>query len=573
MNKTIDINLANMLFHIDERAYIKLQHYLEAIKRSFSGTPGSDEIIADIEARIAELFHEKIESDRQVITVVEVEDVIKVMGQPEDYLVDEDIFEDPPRQSAPTKRSKKLYRDIDSKYIAGVSSGMGHYLGIDALWVRLLWVFLTIFSGGGFIFIYILLWVLIPEAVTTSQKLDMTGEKVNISNIERKVKEGFDDVADRIQNVDYSKVKSSGRTFFDAIGDVIMFLFKVFGKFIGILMIIVGASTLIGLFIGLFTVGILDVVHLPGIDFYDVVNSTGAAVWLVSLLMFFAIGIPFFFIMYLGLKILVRNLKSIGNIAKFALLGLWLLSIIGLTVLGVRQATAHAFTGSSTETKELYFDNASDTLRIKLVASQDFDDQDNIGINNMKVIFDDNNNRYLFADDVRFDVAKSEDSLTHIKIRKDADGNSFSNARDRASKIEYEYVVEGNMLLLNNYLTTDLENKIRDQEVHVTVYVPVGKEVQFDTSTKRRIGRGTRYDQELYRSELVDYRWRMEEHGELHCLNCPENLEHGDPSRDEDGHIIIDEEGIDIDIQDNEDSFKMKIDADGVQIKTQESKN
>ena len=98
MNKTVNINLANILFHIDEKAFNKLQRYLESIKRSFSGTAGSDEIIADIEARIAELFQEKMENDRQVITLKEVDEVINIMGQPEDYMVDEDIFEDEPRQ-------------------------------------------------------------------------------------------------------------------------------------------------------------------------------------------------------------------------------------------------------------------------------------------------------------------------------------------------------------------------------------------------------------------------------------------------------------------------------------------
>ncbi|HAI43146.1 MAG TPA: hypothetical protein DCM40_36135, partial [Maribacter sp.] len=84
-------------------------------------------------------------------------------------------------------------------------------------------------------------------------------------------------------------------------GDIVMFLFKIFGKFIGILLVIIGATTLIGLFVGMFTVGILDIIHVPGIDFYNVVNSTNMPIWVVSLLAFFAIGIPFFFLMYLGL--------------------------------------------------------------------------------------------------------------------------------------------------------------------------------------------------------------------------------------------------------------------------------
>ena len=148
MNKTVNINLANTLFHIDDDAYNKLRRYLESIKRSFAGTAGSDEIIADIEARVAELFLEKMENERQVITHKEVDAVIAVMGQPEDYMVDEDIFEDQPRRKeTTTRRTKKLYRDIDQKYIGGVSAGLEHYLGIDALWIRLIFILLAVFTG------------------------------------------------------------------------------------------------------------------------------------------------------------------------------------------------------------------------------------------------------------------------------------------------------------------------------------------------------------------------------------------------------------------------------------------
>jgi len=187
MNKTVNINLAGIFFHIDEDAYLKLQRYLEAIKRSFTDSQGRSEIISDIEARIAELFSERVKHDKQVIGNKEVDEVITIMGQPEDYLVDDEIFEDEPRkQTSSSSDSKKLFRDTDNSYIGGVASGLGHYLGIDAVWVRLLWIIFAFGSGGTFILIYILFWVLVPEAKTTSEKLTMTGEPVNISNIEKK---------------------------------------------------------------------------------------------------------------------------------------------------------------------------------------------------------------------------------------------------------------------------------------------------------------------------------------------------------------------------------------------------
>ena len=595
MNKTVNINLANMLFHIDEVAYNKMRRYLESVKRSFANTPGSDEIIADIEARIAELFHEKLENERQVITQKEVDDVIAIMGQPEDYMVDEEIFEDEPRaKSASNKeRVKKLYRDTEKKYVAGVSSGLAHYFGIDPLWIRLIWIFLTIFTWGGFIFIYGLLWILIPEAKTTAEKLDMSGETVNISNIERKVKEGFDDVADRVKSVDYEKVgntvKKGGKTVFDTFGDIVMFLFKIFGKFIGILLVIIGASTLIGLFVGLFTVGILDVIHVPGIDFYNVVNSTNLPIWVVSLLAFFAIGIPFFFLMYLGLKILVNNLKSIGNIAKFSLLGLWLITVILLIVFGIREAASHAYTGSTSVENEITGIIPSDTLQINLVATDEYDYEKDMHMGDTFISYDEAGNKVLVSDDVRFRIRKSQDSLVRIQVRKEADGPSNREAKAIAEQIIYEYEVNGNTISFNDYLTTQ-GPKFKDQEVRVNIFLPVGTILKYDQASSRNYITTMTTDKDV--DNLEGYVWKMAANGELQCQDCPEYMSEDDESDGENriningngidiningngekGKIKINENGIDIDVNDNGESFKMKLDENGVKINANDSIN
>ncbi len=577
MNKTININLANTFFHIDEHAYNKLQRYLDAIRRSFTNSQGRDEIIADIEARIAELFTERMQHDRQVISTKEVDEVITIMGQPEDYLLDEEIFDDQPTSKSSrskTRSGKKLYRDIDNKYIGGVCSGLGHYLGIDVVWVRLLFILFGIFSGFGIV-AYILFWILAPEAVTTSQKLDMTGEPVNISNIERKVKEGFDDVADKVKSVDYekvgNKVKSSSKTFFDTIGDIIMFFFKVFAKFVGILFLIIGASVLIGLFIGLFTVGAVDLFHIPGIDFVDLVNTSGAPIWIVSVLLFFAVGIPFFFLFLLGLKILVNNLKPLGSIARYSLLAIWLLSVVSLIVLGARQASEHAYTGSVSVTESLAL-NATDTLHIKMNehSLEDYRYHRDFGIN---IILDDNNNESLYLKDIRFNIEASEDSLAHIKLRKDANGSNLKEAKMRAEGITYNYRTQGGTLILDDFLTTDIKNKFRDQEVTATLYIPAGTVVSFDDSAYGYAGRRIDNDRGYYRSGVIDHLWKMGDDGELKCLDCPEET-HEDWNEDEDtsGHIKMNSEGLDIDLK-NEDgeSFEMKIDEDGVKIKTDQN--
>src|SRR5690606_17960064 len=158
------------------------------------------------------------------------------------------------------------------------------------VWIRLLWILLAFLSGGTFIFAYILFWILVPEAVTTSQKLAMKGEPVNISNIEKKIKEGFDDVADKVKNADYSKVKSSLRTFFDTVGDIIILLLKVCGIFIVIILLIVAATVLIVLFIGLFTAGSIDMMG-HGYGWQEYVSVfTDTPIWLLALFTFIAVG-------------------------------------------------------------------------------------------------------------------------------------------------------------------------------------------------------------------------------------------------------------------------------------------
>lgn len=525
MNKTININLAGMFFHIDEDAYAKLQRYLDAIKRSFSTTQGRDEIIADIEARIAELFLEKMQNDRQVMGMAEVDHVISIMGQPEDYLTDDDIFEDQPKQTINQTSSKKLYRDIDNKYIGGVCSGIGHYIGLEAIWVRIIFILIAFSTGFGFL-AYILLWILVPEANTTAKKLAMTGEAVNISSIEKKIKEGFDEVAEKVKSVDYEKmgnqVKSGSRSFFDSLGDLIMFLFKVFGKLIGILLLIIGASTLIGLFVGLFTVGIADIIHIPGVDFVDIFNTSGLPLWLISLLTFFAIGIPFFFLFYLGLKILVSNLKSIGNIAKFSLLGLWIISLITIFSAGIKQASEYAFEDMVVVKEELAL-IPTDTVTIKMNVEDYYDDR-YFHSSEFDVIKGENGIESIISDKVNFTIRKANDSLPYIRIRKEANGSSFQQARERAGAIVYNYTTDGNTVFLDNTFSLGAEQKFRDQEIVVQVYLPAGSVVKIDKSAYHYLWRTIKNDQNYSRRQLAGHTWKVTDTGELECLDCLKSI-------------------------------------------------
>ncbi|MCA0132294.1 PspC domain-containing protein [Winogradskyella alexanderae] len=588
MNKTVNINLAGIFFHIDEDAYLKLSRYLEAIKRSFTDSQGRSEIISDIEARIAELFAERIQNEKQVVGIKLVDEVIAIMGQPEDYLVDDEIFEDEPqpRPSYDNRAVKKLFRDTDNSYIGGVAAGLSHYFGIDTIWMRLLWILLTIGSGGTFILIYLIFWALVPEAVTTAEKLTMTGDPVNITNIEKKIKDGIDTVSDKVRNVDLKKqgeklkdgfdsvsdnisetvknvdfqkqgnrLKSSSQNFFDTLGSIILFFLKVIAKFIGVILIIVGISTLISLIVAFFTVGVTDAVHYPGMDFIDAANAANIPLWLMSMLLFFAIGIPFFFVFYLGLKILVNNLKSIGNVAKFTLLGIWLISIIGLIITGVKQATEHAFDAKFTVKEQLDV-TSNDTLRITMVNNDSYNGYVYRRSNNYDLI-EDEDGRYIKSSDIRLVVRSTKDSLASLVIEKQASGSSYEIARERAENINYNFTLEDGRLDLSAILTTDIENKFSDQEVMVILYLPEGTVIYADDNTYS-FHRNSSYYNDILDNGMEEQYLKIIENG-TECLDCAidvnEDESEDKSSKNEDkpdvSIKINDEDGVNIEVNDD----------------------
>jgi phage shock protein PspC (stress-responsive transcriptional regulator) len=566
MNKTVNINLAGIFFHIDEDAYAKLQHYLEAIKTSLTNTQGKEEIIADIEARIAELFNEKIQDKKQVIGNSEVEAVIATMGQPEDYMLDDEIFEDEPSYAKSSTTGKQLFRDTENSYVGGVSSGLGHYLGIQAIWVRLLWFILTIASSGAFILIYIALWIFVPEAKTTADKLSMRGEEVNISNIERKIKEGFDDVAGKVRNANYDKygrqVKSGASSAATGISSVILAILNIFVKFIGLFILLIAGSTLIALFIGLFTVGTFGIVEAPWTDYIEMA-AIGAPIWVISLLTFFAVGIPFFFLFILGLKIMVRKLKSIGTLAKMVLLGLWLLSVIGLAFLGVKQATIRAFDGEVVITEKLP-SISQDTLYLAMRSNPEY--SSNTWRKDVEIKYDENDNKVMYITDVDVVVKSTKDSIGKIEIIKSADGSDYKDARNRAKNIRYNTSFNKNKLFLDSYLISNINEYYRNQEVKVVVYVPEGTVLYVDDNVS------SFYKYSDYAGGILKYGQeenfvKVIENGTT-CETCPvESIDPDDNSWDNDDNWD------DSDSFDDDNEINVRINSDGVQIQNKNEDN
>jgi len=245
-----------------------------------------------------------------------------------------------------------------------------------------------------------------------------------------------------------------------------------------------------------------------------------------------------------------------------------------------------SYSGSVTIENEFVLANVTDTLNINQT-THDYHGDNQMHMGNMVITHDDNGNKMLVSEDVRFRIKKSKDSIFKVEIRKEANGPSFEKAKQTASQIDYSYSVEGNVLALNNFLSTTQETKFNDQEVRVNLFIPEGTVLSYDSGDGKSWTMNAHTDKDF--NNLDNHLWRMDKDGDLICLDCPIN---NDEDEDEDtsnrininengidinindngekGKIIINEDGIEIDVNDNGESFKMKVDENGVKVKTEE---
>jgi len=189
MKKTFSVNLGSQVYNMDEDAYLIMKAYLDRIEGYFYDQKEQEDIMNDIEMRISELFSERLGISKQVITRRDVDEVIAIMGDPHEIIGEEES----PR-AAQEKRTgpRRIFRDPEDRMIGVVCSGLGAYMGIDPVIMRILFVLFLIF-GIGFL-VYIILWIVVPEARTTAQKLEMRGDSVNASNIGNFFKDEFESV-------------------------------------------------------------------------------------------------------------------------------------------------------------------------------------------------------------------------------------------------------------------------------------------------------------------------------------------------------------------------------------------
>ncbi len=568
MNKTTSINLGGLFFHIDEDAYNKLNRYFEAVKKSLS-PDGRDEIIKDIENRVAELFNQKLSNSKQVIGNIEVDEVIAIMGQPQDYKIEDDseskneTFDDKTIYQEFTTR--KLYRDRDNAKVGGVLAGLSHYLGVDVIWLRLILLAMVLFFGTG-VLLYIILWIIIPEAMTTSQKLEMKGQPINISNIERKVKENIDTFADSIN--DFGKKNFSNVGSNNSLGDFITTLARAFVKIIGIFFLFIAVLSLIGLVIA--SVALMFSSLLPkATTFGNIETIFGYDIpfWLQGILILFTFGIPLITLIYFGIRAIFGKLKPMSNNLRYILITTWVLSLITSIFCGINFVNEFANEGKIMKRERLN-SKSGDTLKIKFVNNELFS-KDNYN-HDMKIVQDSLKNEVIYSNDITLYLKQTDKKFAYLVIEKTSKGSSFQQADEKAEQIQYNFKILGNTLVFDNYFLTDIKNKFRAQEVEIYLYLPEGVYYQQFDSAKRYIDNG---DFEYF-DNIGNPIYHIK-NGEMNCVDCEDSDDNEVTSEDDDEDVSIKINGKEFfktETKENDSIEKIKIDINGNEFISAENK-
>lgn len=538
MNKTISINISGFAFIIEDTAYQRLQKYLATIRSYFTSADGVDEIMTDIELRIAEIFRERLDGNREVVDNSDVEHVINVLGQPEAF-IDEDA--EPTANASESRernRRRRIFRDPDHKSIGGVASGIAAYFGTDPVWIRLAFVILTLGGLAG-IPIYIILWIIMPEAKTAAEKLEMRGEPVTAENIARKVSESFDQVKKNVSGLtDSERTAETGRRarngiedFFAFIGNLLLLFLKFLAKLIGIVFILTAVILLVAFTMALFGVNDANLIVI-GSERYPlaaleqiarlVMVPGGSWLWLIIALILVVL-IPLIGLIYAGIRLLfgIRgNIKGIG----VGLAVLWIIGVIGLVASAT--STATDFSNQEEFAEVIPLDAvSSDTLFLKVAPDEHFSkhltpgDDDDIFLEMIKI---DGETVWMGNPSVNV-VVNPRDTIFEIAIFRTSRGATKKEAIERAEHINYSLQQDGDAIEFEPYFNFPKQDRFRDQRVFIEVRVPEGKSVHFSENLDRVI-----YDVKnttnTYDGDMVGKTWTMLSDG-LTCLSCdPESI-------------------------------------------------
>jgi len=327
MKKTIPISIAHTLFYIEDDAYETLQNYLNSIRTYFAQYPDSIEIMQDIESRIVEQFTDyghELHTQDKIVTKIHVDRMIQSMGTMNDF--DGQVNSKEKVSSEPV--THKLYRDTDNAQIGGVASGIAAYFNIDTTIVRLIFV-LSIFFGGTGILAYIILWLVVPEAKTTSQKLEMRGDPINIETVSNVIKEKVEEVRQRQDNRNsFTKIVQKIMRF---VASIVQHIVPFIGGVIGVALLITSIIS---------TVVLISLLLVATIEPYTVLGLlpfSPALPWMFYMTMVIASFVlvlsPIICLGHLGLILLKKQRGNYGVLVSIVVA--WMCALIACIVGGI----------------------------------------------------------------------------------------------------------------------------------------------------------------------------------------------------------------------------------------------
>ena len=397
------------------------------------------------------------------------------------------------------KKIKKMYRDPDGKVLGGVCSGVAAYFGVDVVIIRLLF-FAAIFVALTGLILYIILWIILPEAKTLTDKMEMQGQPVTLSNIESNIKKslnvnsGDENILVKILLFPFRLIAALFDFLSKALGPFMSFLVEAIRVIFGVILAILGISGILavliagGVLIGLFTSGDLNVMY--PVPFEMIKNDLTLLPGLASTI---ALIIPFFFLAILGFMILMKK-KVLNPKASWTILAVWLVSIIVLSF-----------------TIPPYIQNFQDSGRYSTV------------------------NRYALFDKTAIlqfnDIGEDEFDLVTLRIRSHQDtvmkleqeflasGKSRKDASNNAKMIKYGLDVQDSVLYFDSNLEFEPGARFRRQELKMTLYIPEGQKFMMNEDMKYLIG-SFMYKEGYSNRQITGNVWAFENE-ELKCLSCP----------------------------------------------------
>lgn len=504
MKKTLTANISGTVFHIEEDAYDRLHRYLNTIRGQFTGTDGREEIMADIESRIAELFTERLDGRRQVVSIDDVEHVIGIMGQPEDYVMGEGASEEQRQKeqggaqagsayTGPTA-GKRFFRHPEDKWVGGVLGGLGTYLNIDPLILRLVYL-IFLFLGFGFV-LYLILWIVVPKADSAADMLRMRGEPVNVENIKRMFNEGSDRFQQGARTMATEaeelgrRWSQSGQQWGQGAGrdleSGLKQLLTVVGKVIGFAFLVAGALLILGILGALIGGGTFTYDNLTGLgqaglfELGSVVfDSSAQAMWFITSIALLTI-IPAAGLLIGGVR-LVTDARPPQWI-PWTLTLTWVVALFAALVIGTRVGNDFSEEQSMVHEVELV-QPSGQTLYLDLHDMRGTGDGWEVKYKDGRVDWDMEGLR--ITDDsihgawARLDVVPSTDSLFHLQVEREANGRTEKMALARASHTSFTYVQTDSLVRFSPWVDMPRSDKLRAQMVKFVVQVPVGRAVHF----------------------------------------------------------------------------------------------